>query len=100
MTVDREVSLELWRMGTSPQSSHGVGLKSFTIGWTEDGQVTRLHVDCPSPIRLPLGKFLLPLGDEELVYLFYYFGFPSTLVLAINREVLDCKRNPKFHTGK
>lgn len=63
-------------------------LKSFTIGWTEDGQVTRLHIDCLFISHPPTSREISSsLGDEELVYLFYYFGFPSTLVLAITGSV-------------
>ena len=49
---------------------------------------SHLHIDCLFISHPPTSREIYSsLGDEELVYLFYYFGFPSTLVLATTGSV-------------
>ena len=53
--------------------------------WAEN---SHLHIDCLFISHPPTSREISSsLGDEELVYLFYYFGFPSTLVLATTGSV-------------
>ena len=53
--------------------------------WAEN---SHLHIDCLFISHPPTSREITSsLGDEELVYLFYYFGFPSTLVLATTGSV-------------